>query len=77
MGLTHGHLAQWPGVLKTRLHILKQRHRFLLLLERAQYDPNKENYVSLQALVSGKDQDFCQKVAKTNVSDYYNFLKTI
>ncbi|KAK7100151.1 hypothetical protein V1264_023144 [Littorina saxatilis] len=77
MGLTHRHLCAWPAVFRTRLHILKQRHRFLLLVGRAQYDPTQENYVSLKALVSGKDRDFCFHVAKASTAQFYNFLKTL
>jgi mTERF domain-containing protein len=77
MGLTHRQLVQWPKVFSTRLHIIKQRHRFLLLLHRAQYDETKENYVSLQALVSGRDAEFCAKVAKVPVDQYKQFLKCI
>ena len=77
MGLSHQHLVTWPAVFRSRLHILQQRHRFLLLMGRAQYDPTKENYVSLKALVSGRDRDFCFHVAKASTTQFNNFLKTL
>ncbi|XP_076462349.1 transcription termination factor 3, mitochondrial-like [Babylonia areolata] len=77
MGLTHQHLAAWPAVLRTRRHIVEQRHRFLVLVGRAQYDPRRENYVSLKALVSGRDRDFCHHVAKTSPAQFYDFLKSL
>ncbi|KAL8576535.1 hypothetical protein ACOMHN_003093 [Nucella lapillus] len=77
MGLSHKHLTAWPSAFRTRLHIMEQRHRFLLLLGRAQYDPTKENYVSLKALVSGRDGEFCEHVAKASSAQFYSFLKSL
>lgn len=77
IGISHELIVAWPSVLQTRLHLLQARHRFLLHVGRAQYDPTKENYVSLKALVSGKDSEFCRLVAKVPTVELNNFLKTI
>ena len=70
-------MVAWPWILQTRIHILKQRHMFLKFLGKDQLDPKKENYVSLQALVSGEDSVFCEKIAQVTVQDFNDFLKTL
>lgn len=77
MGFSHARILQWPQIFDTRLHIIRQRDEFLKSLGRDQYDPSKENFVPLKRLVSGKDQDFCSKVAKSNVRTFNDFLKTL
>ncbi|KAK0053887.1 transcription termination factor 3 mitochondrial [Biomphalaria pfeifferi] len=77
MLLDHHQVVQWPGVLSSRMFIIKTRHMFLLSLGRAQYDPCQENFVSLKALVTGTDQEFCHNVAKCDVNKFYDFCKTI
>ncbi|KAL3889667.1 hypothetical protein ACJMK2_001999 [Sinanodonta woodiana] len=77
MGLSHEALVQWSQIFMCRVHILEQRHRYLVSLGRAQYDPKKENYVSLHALVSKLDADWCPDVAKTSVAQFNEFLKTL
>lgn len=70
-------LVQYPEVLLCRNFKVKQRHLFLQKLGRAQYDPKKENYVPIMALVENTDTEFCKNYAKCNV-DYFNaFLKTL
>lgn len=56
---------------------VKQRHTFLERLGRAQYDPKKENFVPIMALVEDTDIEFCKNYAKCNVSDFNIFLKTL
>lgn len=56
---------------------VKQRHQFLKSLGRAQYDPSKENYVPVKALVEGTDLEFCKNYAKCNIDDLNTFLKTL
>jgi hypothetical protein len=77
IGYTLTDILHWPQVLRTRLFIIRQRHQFLSLLGRSQFDATKENYVSLKLLVLGKDTDFCRDVAKVNVKRYNEFLKTL
>ncbi|KAK3611918.1 hypothetical protein CHS0354_013985 [Potamilus streckersoni] len=77
MGLSHETLVQWSQIFRCRVHILEQRHRYLVSLGRAQYDPKKENYVSLHALVTNVDADWCPEIAKTSVAQFNEFLKTL
>ncbi|KAK6167456.1 hypothetical protein SNE40_021480 [Patella caerulea] len=77
MGLDHKRLLEWPAVFGTRLFIINHRHRYLLKVKRAQYDPEIENYVSLQALCSCNDREFCENVAKTSEQEYDAFLKCL
>lgn len=77
MELPHDMIAKMPQALNTTRHKLESRHRFLVKCGRAQYDPKKENYVSLMALITGKDETWCFEVAKSSVADYNQFLKCI
>lgn len=77
MKLPHETIAQQPEVLTCRLHKLKQRHMFLVTQKKAQYDPTKPLYVSLKALISNTDAEFCANVAKTPVETFNMFLKTL
>lgn len=77
MGISHKDIVAWPSVLRTRQHITQQRHLFMKHIGRAQFDPTKENFVSLQALVTGRDVEFCDKVAKVPVKQFNDFLKTL
>lgn len=77
MGISHQDIVAWPSVLRTRMHITRQRHLFLKHIGRAQFDPTKENFVSLQGLVTGRDSEFCDKIAKVPVKQFNDFLKTL
>jgi len=77
MKLTHQQIVEFPQILKSRTFRVKQRHLFLELLGRAQYNPNLEGYISPKALVSGTDSEFCQTVAKSSVEAFNIFLKSI
>lgn len=77
MGLSHQQIVQFPHVLLTRDFRMRQRHGFLKLLGRDQYDPSKPNYVSPLALVSGTDAEFCLTLAKSSVQAFNDFLKTM
>lgn len=77
MGLTHAQLVQFPQILLSRDFRLKQRHSYLKLLGRNQYNPLKSNYVSPLDIATGNDADFSLNVAKTSVQDFNNFLKTM
>ncbi|XP_045122400.1 transcription termination factor 3, mitochondrial-like [Portunus trituberculatus] len=77
MGLSHQQIVQFPHVLLTRDFRMRQRHGFLKLLGRDQYDPSKPNYVSPLALVSGTDAEFCLSLAKSSVQAFNDFLKTL
>lgn len=77
MDIPHSAMVAWPRIFNCDPISLEQRHRFLLKVDRAQYNPTKENYVSLQSLVTTSDEDFCVDVAKASLTEYYEFLKTI
>ncbi|XP_015189163.1 PREDICTED: transcription termination factor 3, mitochondrial [Polistes dominula] len=77
MKLSHEFISSQPYVLLCRKRRLEQRHKFLVKLGRAQYDPTKPMYVSLIALIGGTDDQFCQNVAKTSRETYDLFLKSM
>ena len=77
MGISHNIIADWSTVLRSRTSVLKKRHLFLKHLGRDQYDPKKENYVSLRRFVTGRDRDFSYQVAKVPVKEFNDFLKTL
>ncbi|KAK3088462.1 hypothetical protein FSP39_019485 [Pinctada imbricata] len=77
MGLSHAYLATFPDILHSKKQRVEVRHRFLMYLGRAQYDPRKENFVSMKSLCNYSDQEFCEKVAKRPIDDFMNFIKTM
>lgn len=77
MKISHKTIANNPEVLLSRLHRFKQRHLFLEKLGRAQYDPKKENYIPITALIKDTDVEFCNNYAKCIVDDFNTFLKTL
>ncbi len=70
-------IAEDPSGLVNRESRLRNRHLFLKSLGKAQYDPKKPNYVSIKMITHGDDAVFCQRVAKTTVETFNNFLKTL
>ncbi|XP_058461655.1 transcription termination factor 3, mitochondrial [Malaya genurostris] len=77
MLVSHSDILKTPEILQARDHRIKQRHGFLKFLGKAQYDPRKELYVSLKSLVEGTDEEFAFYVAKSNISCYNDYLKTL
>lgn len=77
MNIPHNRIVQECGILGCRESRLKQRHLFLEKIGKAQYDPNKPNYVSLTSLISGTDGVFCSEVAKSSVDIFNMFLKSL
>ncbi|XP_012498986.1 PREDICTED: transcription termination factor 3, mitochondrial [Propithecus coquereli] len=77
MNIPHHIIVKFPQVFNTRLFKVKERHLFLSYLGRAQYDPAKPNYISLDKLVSIPDEIFCEEIAKASVQDFEKFLKTL
>ncbi|KAG4068091.1 hypothetical protein HA402_001516 [Bradysia odoriphaga] len=77
MGISHEQIVKFSGVLQTREHIVKQRHEYLKLIGRAQYDPTKDLYVSLTELVVGNDQEFAMNVANTSYTKFETFLRQL
>uniref|UniRef100_U3IZ73 Transcription termination factor 3, mitochondrial n=1 Tax=Anas platyrhynchos platyrhynchos TaxID=8840 RepID=U3IZ73_ANAPP len=77
MGIPHHMLTRFPQVFNAKLLRIKERHKFLTFLGRAQYDPAKPSYISLDQLVSLPDEVFCTEIAKASIQDFEKFLKTI
>ncbi|XP_061459504.1 transcription termination factor 3, mitochondrial [Rhineura floridana] len=77
MGIPHSIMVHFPQVFNSKLLRIKERHMFLKLLGRAQYDPKQPSYISLEKLVSLPDDVFCTEVAKAAVQDFHIFLKTV
>jgi mTERF domain-containing protein len=77
IGYSHDAVVGWPQVLRTRTYIIRQRHEFLKLLRRDNFDSTRENYVSPKALATGRDVEFCDHVAKVSVKQFNDFLKTL
>lgn len=50
---------------------------FLDYLGKAQYDPTLPSYISLDRLVSLKDDAFCTTLAMATLEDFSEFQKTI
>lgn len=76
MGLTHKQIMQCPELLASREFRLRERHEFLKLLGRAQYDPQKDLYISPTDVVQGNNFYFVRKVAKSDLQTFDLFLKT-
>lgn len=77
MKLPHKLLLKQPDILLCRLSRIKQRHEFLVTLNRAQYDPEQPLYIAPKTLITGTDVDFCRTVAKVAVETYNMYLKTL
>lgn len=77
MGIPHQLITQFPQIFSRRISQTRPRHLYLKTLNRAQYDPTKELYVPLSAFFAIDDGVFCLKYAKTSVSDFNAFLKTL
>ncbi|XP_012270091.1 transcription termination factor 3, mitochondrial [Orussus abietinus] len=77
MKIPHELLAKQPDILTFRKERVIQRHKFLALLGRNQYDPSKPMYVAPKTLVIGTDLEFCQNVARESIQTYNDFLRTL
>ncbi|XDA79741.1 hypothetical protein R6Z07M_009713 [Ovis aries] len=65
MRVPHHLMVRFPQVFNTRLFKVKERHLFLAYLGRAQYDPTKPNYISLDKLrpKAGRQNCACASVS--------------
>lgn len=75
MQIQHDQIVKFSGILLYRQHRVKDRHEFLKLIGKAQYDPTKDLYVSLQQLMEGSDTEFAMHVCKTTHTQFENFLR--
>jgi mTERF domain-containing protein len=76
-GLTNQDMVRFPQILKMRHHLMRERHEYLRILGRDQFDPSKALYVPPSALEDSTDLEFCTKYAKTCLDDYHCYLKTL
>lgn len=77
MKLTNEEISDFPGAFGTRIQLVYERHEYLKKLNKAQYKRDQPGYISLFALYTGADQDFCQNHQLGEVSDFWKFIKTI
>ncbi|KAK6623172.1 hypothetical protein RUM43_009024 [Polyplax serrata] len=70
-------ILKQPNVLLSRKFILRERHQFLRMLGRDQYNPLLPGYIPLLSLVLLKDNEFCEKIAKVSVETYNEYLKSL
>ncbi|XP_013099374.2 transcription termination factor 3, mitochondrial [Stomoxys calcitrans] len=76
MKLSHEMLLQQPEILASREFRLRERHEFLKMLGRAQYDPQKDMYISPKIMVEGNNFHFVRKIAKSDMETFELFLKS-
>ncbi|XP_043648899.1 transcription termination factor 3, mitochondrial [Drosophila teissieri] len=76
MGLPHAQIVQCPELLASREFRLRERHEFLKLLGRAQYNPQQDLYISPKTIVKGNNFYFIRNVAKSDLETFDLFLKT-
>lgn len=77
MKIDHETILRFPALLTCREFRLRQRHGFLCHLNRAQYDPKLPNYVSPSQLIEKSEVHFAGQVAKSNVTEFNAFCKTL
>lgn len=77
MGIAHDRLLLAPEILYCREHRLRQRHKYLQTLGKAQYDPTRDLFVSFKQLAEGSDSEFALNVARTSYADFETFLRTM
>ncbi|XP_028317339.1 transcription termination factor 3, mitochondrial [Gouania willdenowi] len=77
MKVPHHLITKFPQVLNSKYLRLRERHFFLEYLGKAQYDPSKDNYISLDRLASLPDEAFCTELALAALEDFYLFQKTL
>ncbi|KRZ89362.1 RuvB-like 1 [Trichinella sp. T8] len=64
VGFSHETILSWPRCLRESSYKARARHQFLKRLKRDQFDPQRPNYVTIEAMLSGDDGEFCARVAK-------------
>ncbi|KAL1236361.1 Transcription termination factor 3 [Trichinella pseudospiralis] len=77
VGFSHETILNWPRCLRESSYKARARHQFLKRLKRDQFDPQRPNYVTVEAMLSGDDGEFCARVAKCPEAVYNEFLKQL
>uniref|UniRef100_A0A1A9V453 Transcription termination factor 3, mitochondrial n=1 Tax=Glossina austeni TaxID=7395 RepID=A0A1A9V453_GLOAU len=76
MNLSHQLILKVTQILTSREFRLRERHEFLKMLGRAQYDPERDLYISPKSLVEGNNYYFVRNIAKSDMETFELFLKT-
>ncbi|XP_021948918.2 transcription termination factor 3, mitochondrial [Folsomia candida] len=73
----HNAFVLCPELLLVRESRLKHRIGFLEHIGKAQFDPEKPNYVSFGMIYEGDDSTFAIKVAKSSVLEFNEYMKCL
>ncbi|XP_030830492.1 transcription termination factor 3, mitochondrial [Strongylocentrotus purpuratus] len=76
MEIPHKLLLKSPQVFLGQVNRVKDRHKYLTLIGRNQYNPKDPGYVPLMSLFKLPDEAFCKDIARTSLQEYERFLKT-
>lgn len=74
---SHEHIARSPKLLLTREGRLRGRIGYLQFLGRAQFNPEKPNFISTEDIIEGDDSHFAVHIAKSSVIHFNEYLKTL
>lgn len=77
MKIENSQLVITPHILTNRLHRIKERHGYLKMVKRAQYNPKLPLYISLDLLCHRSDKEFAEEVAKTTYARYDKYLRSL
>lgn len=77
MNISNELILRSPDILLTKTFKIKERHGYLKSIGRAQYDPNLDLYISLDAIATTNNEDFATNVVKTSLQDFENYLRTL
>jgi len=77
IGITLEAMAVYPLSLRCQIQSVRPRHEFLKKLQKAQYNPDLPNYISLRKLLHPDDKYFAEEVCRVVVDSYERFLKTL
>jgi mTERF domain-containing protein len=68
-------MVEYPSSLRMSIAAIRKRHEFLKRLDKAVYDSELPEYVSLKKLLQPSDKKFANEVARVKLADYNKFLK--
>lgn len=77
MKIGNNQIVMDPLILTKRINRIKERHGFLKKIGRAQYNPKLPLFVSLTAMCTGQDPDFCENIAKRPYEEFDEYLRTL
>lgn len=77
MKIDNKQIVMDPAILTKKILRIKERHGFMKKIGKAQYDPKLPLYVSLSAMCTGNDLDFCENIAKRPYEEFDEYLRTL